>query len=104
MLFRSIIWFGVMFVSAWRKPMNSLYSKAASISIAMLLLHSCVDYPLRTPAMMAMFGLFCGMLAVNRTEDLAKTPKMQNRQALPIDELPVGFKPSSRGFSNRSET
>ena len=99
-----IIWFGVMFVSAWRKPMNSLYSKAASISIAMLLLHSCVDYPLRTPAMMAMFGLFCGMLAVNRAEDLAKTPKMQNRQASLIDDLPVDFKPSSRGFSNRSET
>ncbi len=35
---------------------------AAMLSIMLLLLHSLVDYPLRTPALAAVFGLLCGLL------------------------------------------
>lgn len=40
------------------------YARAASISIGLLLLHSLVDYPLRTQALMGLFAICCAFLLV----------------------------------------
>jgi hypothetical protein len=39
-----------------------LLQRAAAITCGLLLLHSIVDYPLREPALAALFGLFCGFM------------------------------------------
>lgn len=101
-LFAFLIWLVVMAFIAWRKNSINLYSKAASISIGMLCIHSLVDYPIRTPALMTMFGLFCGMLTFQRVGEIVKTPRSPKRPSAPVDELPVGFRPSKRGFSNKA--
>jgi O-antigen ligase len=41
---------------------DTLIARAASISLALLALHSFVDYPLRTTALMSLFAFFCAML------------------------------------------
>jgi hypothetical protein len=37
-------------------------AQALTLSILVLLLHSVVDYPLRTAAMMTMFAAWCGII------------------------------------------
>ena len=53
-----------------------LLARAATISIALLLLHSFVDYPLRTNALMGVFALCCALLippgACNDATGIAK--------------------------------
>lgn len=43
-------------------PLDILLMRAATLLILLLLMHSLVDYPLRTTAMMAVFALACGLL------------------------------------------
>jgi O-antigen ligase len=63
-----LIWFGFRSVNAWwRFPsqvsaLDCSLVRAATIVIALLLVHSLVDYPLRTGAMMAIFAFSCAML------------------------------------------
>lgn len=51
-------------VAVWRCPdkHHSLWAKAASISVALLLLHSALDFPLRTTSNQAVFALALGIL------------------------------------------
>jgi O-antigen ligase len=61
-----LAWFGWNSFRVWRRRGESsgdLVMMAASLSAGLLLLHSGVDYPLRTPALMTMFGLCAGFLA-----------------------------------------
>lgn len=61
-----IIWLGARAFAVWRR--GGVYSldislrRAAVLIIALLLMHSLVDYPLRTGAMAAVFALACGLL------------------------------------------
>ncbi len=61
-------WFVAASSRAWRAPLDKNHAldralpQAASIVIVLLLLHSAVDYPLRTTAMMTLFGLCCALL------------------------------------------
>ena len=63
------IWFGHVLFAVWIKPRSDspaydpLLAYAASLIIIVLLLHSLVDYPLRTTALGALFAFFCGILA-----------------------------------------
>jgi O-antigen ligase len=63
-----LVWFGVMSVRAWRGGpsaalgFDGLLPRAASIAVFLLLLHSIVDYPLRTTAITAVFALCCALL------------------------------------------
>jgi O-antigen ligase len=41
---------------------DTLIARAATISLALLALHSFVDYPLRTTALMGLFAFFCALL------------------------------------------
>ncbi len=64
--------FGMWFISAavrvWRRPdrhrqrIDLLLSRAASIAVALILLHSLVDYPLRTTALQSLLAFFCALL------------------------------------------
>ena len=61
-----VLWFLAATLSVWRKGNESLEDsllRAASIIIFLLLLHSVVDYPLRTRALMGLFAISCGFLA-----------------------------------------
>ena len=100
-----LVWYLWVSFSTWYNPTSSLFAKAASISICLLLIHSLVDYPLRTPALMALFGLFCGILTLNSSDTSPRRPnKLRKRHApTPTDTEPVGFRPSTRGFQNRGQ-
>jgi O-antigen ligase len=59
------IWLGSAGVRAWRPTASNLdghFARAGSIAIGLLMLHSFVDYPLRSMAMMTVFALSCGFL------------------------------------------
>lgn len=59
-----LVWFGRRAVSAWRGGPSAERNlqRAASIAIGLILLHSAVDYPLRTETMAVFFALCCGLL------------------------------------------
>jgi O-antigen ligase len=60
-----LCWFAVRTISSWRSdPSNpdGARARAASTMILLVLLSSLVDYPLRTPLMMAIFAIACGWL------------------------------------------
>jgi len=64
-----LAWYAVRTVAAWRRGSASpddeqrALSRMASLIVGLLVLHSIVDYPLRTGAMATIFGLCCGILA-----------------------------------------
>lgn len=61
-------WYFSRSFHVWRRGGNSLddlLPRAASLVIALLLIHSFVDYPLRSTALMCVFALACGLMAAN---------------------------------------
>lgn len=67
-----MVWFGRLALRAWRRHRTSdgagggTAARAASLVIGLLLAHSLVDYPLRSPAMMCVFALACGLMLAPR--------------------------------------
>jgi O-antigen ligase len=62
-----VIWFGAQASRVWSKSesahvVDKALAQASSVVIALLLLHSAVDYPLRTTALGVLFGCCCGLL------------------------------------------
>jgi O-antigen ligase len=68
-----LVWFAMQGIRIWRQNSDAtmLIPKAAWLSAAMLLLHSLVDYPLRTAALAALFasaiGLLCSPVIIRKT-------------------------------------
>jgi O-antigen ligase len=60
-----LIWWAAAVWRAWRAPDAGHYARAASIASAAILVHSLVDYPLRTAAMSTIFAM-CLALLVQR--------------------------------------
>lgn len=61
-----LAWVAFAAARAWRPSRSSVsldLARAGTIIIALILAHSAVDYPLRTPAMAAVFAFACGLLA-----------------------------------------
>ena len=58
-----LIWWGHAVWKSWRRPDGSPFTYAASIASAALLVHSFVEFPLRTAAMSACFAMCIGLLA-----------------------------------------
>jgi O-antigen ligase len=86
-----VAWFGWQALRIWRRrgdQSGDLTMMAASLSAGLLLMHSAVDYPLRTPALMALLGMCLGLMAA----PFAPAPVKQ-RQARPPIEAPVARKP-----------
>jgi O-antigen ligase len=66
-----LVWYGRRSWTAWKAPPSREgdMQRAASIGIAVLLLHSIGDYPLRTVTMAVVFALCCGLLELARRSD-----------------------------------
>ncbi|HZP65447.1 MAG TPA: O-antigen ligase family protein [Rudaea sp.] len=64
-----LAWFAAAALRAWQRsdapPAFVAARRAASISIALVLLHETVDYSLRTEAVLSMFALLCAVLVGN---------------------------------------
>lgn len=63
-----LIWFGRRLWTAWRSgpSVHRDIQRAASIGILMVLVHSAVDYPLRTETLATIFALMCALLELAR--------------------------------------
>lgn len=60
----ALAWWGMRTVEAWRASgRESVWQRAASIVLAIVIVHSLVDYPLRTPAILAITIFFALVLA-----------------------------------------
>jgi len=61
-----VVWFAIVTARAWRKrsdvPLDRNLARAGSIAIVLIMLHSFVDYPIRSVAIMTVFALSCGFL------------------------------------------
>lgn len=59
-----LVWFGRRLWSAWKAPTSRErdYQRAASIALLVMLVHSSVDYPLRTAAMAILFAVCAAIL------------------------------------------
>jgi O-antigen ligase len=64
LLLASLTWWLLTSVAVWRSPSSSESSRAATIAAGALILHSIVDYPLRTAALSSVFAVCLGMMAV----------------------------------------
>ena len=76
------LWYFARTVHVWRwggNTLDDLLPRAASLVVALLLIHSLVDYPLRSTALMCVFALACGLMAAN-------APCRSTRKNLPSAE------------------
>ncbi|MGO8781354.1 MAG: O-antigen ligase family protein [Rhodomicrobium sp.] len=70
LLLTFLAWYAMRSFRVWRTrqmhgdAIEPMLERAASLIIGLLLLHSLVDYPLRTAALGAIFAFFCAILAV----------------------------------------
>lgn len=86
-----LVWFAWQVLRIWRRrgdASGDLMMMASSLSAGSLLLHSVVDYPLRTPALMTVFGMCLGLMA-----SPFALKQVRLRQAPPLAEGPVLRKP-----------
>lgn len=58
-----LAWWGRRIGAIWRAERPDLYGRAATIATGAMLLHSIVDYPLRTAALSAVFGMCVALMA-----------------------------------------
>lgn len=70
-----LVWFARRSVTAWTAGADAAFQRAASIGIGAILLHSIVDYPLRTEALMVFFAFCCGIL------EFATAPRSDRKRA-----------------------
>lgn len=62
-----LIWWGASVARMLAAPNASLFAKAGAIGSVAILIHSAVDYPLRTAAMSSVFALCLTMILASRT-------------------------------------
>jgi O-antigen ligase len=61
-----LLWWVTAVVAVWRTGKGGSFARAASIASAAVLVHSIVDFPLRTAAISACFAMCLGLLAERR--------------------------------------
>lgn len=83
-----LVWYVRRVWSAWKAPPSREgdLQRAASIGIGVLLLHSAVDYPLRTVTLAVVFALCCGLLELAGRPE--RTPDQQPRVRGPGGQRP----------------
>jgi hypothetical protein len=88
---------------AAHEPTNA-HIRAAGCALALTLVHAIVDFPFRTDAMLTLFGLCVGFLALSTA-----SPERLNKEQRPVQSnkkskrpiAPREFKPSTQGFGGR---
>jgi O-antigen ligase len=78
----SFVWFSRRAYQVWKttardRDSQLMLQRASTLVIALLLLHSLVDYPLRTTALSAIFAFFCAVLG---TEAVAESEPIEPRR------------------------
>jgi O-antigen ligase len=76
-----LIWFGKRAWAAWRAPPGATadMARAASAGLLIILLHSGVEYPLRTVTLMAIFALLAAILELGPQDVLATSRRRVRR-------------------------
>jgi O-antigen ligase len=75
-----LAWWGVTAIRVWRSPLSTPFGRAATIVTGVILVHSAVDYPLRTAAIAAIFGAAIALMA-NRLPSSDAGELNEKRQA-----------------------
>ena len=78
-------WWVATVTAVWRKKEGSPFTRAASIASAAILVHSLVDFPLRTAAISVCFALCLALLA-----DRRKPPPLELAQFRPARHVSFG--------------
>jgi hypothetical protein len=90
-----LFWFFRCSFRVWRPAdpqggsVERLLERSATIIIALLLIHSLVDYPLRTGALSAVFAFFCAILAAPAPAEPVETAQHQPRRGANRDKAPI---------------
>jgi O-antigen ligase len=101
-----LIWFALRTRRIWSpnpdniRPIDVLLARAPTIVIPLILIHSLVDYPLRTDAMMAVFAFCCALLVEplrSGHDDVAALSARTARIDKPVPRLAVPLPPASGG-------
>lgn len=76
-----LIWFGRRAWEAWRAPagISADMTRASSVGILMILLHSAVEYPLRTVTLMAVFAVLAAILELGPADRPGKSRQSVER-------------------------
>jgi O-antigen ligase len=64
-----LLWWARQTASVWRRSTADRFAQAATIASAVILMHSLVDYPLRTATMSAIFAACLALMAQPRLRD-----------------------------------
>ena len=75
-----LFWWGGRLVAIWRSPHVDQFARAATIASAAILMHSLVDYPLRTAAISAVFAM-CLALMVQPRRGMVMEPARGDQKA-----------------------
>lgn len=78
-----LVWYGRRFWTAWRADVSTQrdLQRAASIAVGAVLLHSAVDYPLRTETIAVVFALCCALLELAVLSEAQLNPKRSGRRS-----------------------
>lgn len=82
-----LIWFANLFAKAWSTTTQegARLQRAASIGLLIIMLHSFVDYPLRTPGLSILAAAFLGIMAMDVSK-LSKSSGTRKREPRPVAE------------------
>jgi O-antigen ligase len=73
-----LAWWVVTAIRIWTSPLSTPFARAATIGSATILVHSLVDFPLRTGAISAIFAVCVGLMAQHlRTGAVAKPGELR---------------------------
>jgi O-antigen ligase len=72
------VWF------VWRSAEAGPFARAAAIASAALLIHSLVDFPLRTAALAACFGMCLALVA-----ESGRAPRKENKDLRPVRHVVI---------------
>ena len=73
-----LLWWARRAVGIWRADEPDYYARAATIASAAMLVHSIVDYPLRTAAMGAFFAVCCALMAEPRARERSRKKQAED--------------------------
>lgn len=75
-----LLWWAVAVWKAWRTAEAGPFARAAAIASAAVLIHSLVDFPLRTAAISACFGMCLALLADSRAAPPKEKAQLRRRR------------------------
>lgn len=81
-----LAWWGGVATRAWTSPLSTAFGRAGTIASGAVLAHSIVDYPLRTAAIGAVFGVAIALMA----ERLRSTEPSRSRDRRPAKHVKLG--------------